>query len=170
MRLAGYAAIVSGLIGVAMVATLVGMFGLFAAGQRSTGLTVGNINDWLAIVVYGLALPVVPAMHVVVRETGPVRSLVLATVGAVGIVVTLVLQWLLASGRMAFEQQIGLVSMSLLAVGAWMVGTGYLARRVGFLPDGVRDGVLGALYLGYPVWALSIGRRLLRRGSSADAP
>lgn len=170
MRLAGYAAIVSGLIGIAMVATLVGMYGLFAAGQRSTGLTVGNINDWLAIAVYGLVLPVVPAMHVVVRETGQVRSLLLATVGAAGIVITLVLQWLLASGRMAFEQQIGYVSISLLAVGAWMVGTGYLAKRVGFLPTGVRDGLLGAVYLGYPVWALAIGRRLLRDGRPRSAP
>lgn len=162
MRLAGYAAMVSGLIGIAMVATLVGMYGLFAAGDRATGLKVGNVNDWLAILVYGLALPVVPAMHVVVRETGQLRSLVLATVGAVGIVITLVLQWLLASGRMAFDQQIGYVSMSLLAVGAWMVGTGYLAKRVGFLPSGVRDGLLGAFYVGYPAWALSVGRRLLR--------
>lgn len=170
MRLAGYAAIVSGLIGIAMVATLVGMYGLFAAGQRSTGLTVGNVNDWLAILVYGLALPVVPAMHVVVRETGQVRSLVLATIGAAGIVITLVLQWLLASGRMAFEQQIGYVSLSLMAVGAWMVGTGHLAKRVGFLPNGIRDGLLGAVYLGYPVWALSVGRRLLRSAGSGDAP
>jgi hypothetical protein len=161
-RVAGYAAIASGIVAVPMVATLIGMYALFAAGQRQTGLVVGNINDWLAIAVYGLALPVVPALHVVVRETGRTRSLVLATVGAAGIVITLVLQWLLASGRMTFEQQIGFVSMSLMAVGAWMVGTGYLARKVGFQPTGVRDGLLGALYFGVPLWGLSIGRRLLR--------
>ena len=103
-------------------------------------------------------------MHVIVRETGHVRSLVLATVGAAGLVITIVLQWLLASGRMTFNEQIGYVSMSLFAVGVWLVGTGYLAKKVGVLPNGLRDGVLGAVYVGYPIWALNLGRRLLREG------
>ena len=42
-----------------------------------------------------------------------------------------------------------------------MVGTGVLARRSGMLPNGLRDGLLGALYVGYPVWAVALGRRLL---------
>lgn len=165
---AGWAAVASGVLGVAMVATLIAMFVGFALGPnaRSTALRLGLVNDVLTTVVYGLALPVVPVMHVVVRETGNVRSLVLATLGAVGIVVTLVLQWLLVSGAMTFEQQIGSVSVALLAVAAWMVGTGYLAWNVGFLPHGVRDGLLGGLYIGYPIWAFTIGRRLLHGRSS----
>lgn len=163
VRVAGYAAILSGLAAIPMVATLAAMYGLFAVGQSATAMTVGNVNDWLAIVVYGLALPVVPAMHVIVRETGLARSLILATVGAAGLVITIVLQWLLASGRMTFNEQIGYVSMSLLAVGVWLVGTGYLAKKAGFLPNGLRDGVLGAVYVGYPVWALNLGKRLIRR-------
>jgi hypothetical protein len=164
MRYAGAAAVASGLIGVPMVATLVAMYIGFALGPdvRSTALRLGAINDALAIVVYGLALPVVPAMHVLLRETGSARSLLLAAVGAVGIVVTLILQWLLVTGRMTFEAQILPVSIALLSVGAWMVGTGVLARRTGLLPRGLRDGLLGAVYVGYPFWALGIGRRLLR--------
>lgn len=160
MRVAGLAAVASGVIGVLMVGTLAAMFGGFAMGARSTALSIGAVNDALAIVVYGLVLPVIPALHVVVRETGNTRSLVLAAVGAAGIVVTLVLQWLLVSGTLTFEQQIGPVSIALLAVGVWMVGTGYLAAKTGFLPNGLRNGLLGALYLGYPVWAISLGRRL----------
>ena len=76
--------------------------------------------------------------------------------------ITIVLQWLLASGRMTFAEQIGYVSMSLFAVGVWLVGTGYLAQQAGALPSGLRDGILGAVYVGYPVWALNLGRRLLR--------
>jgi hypothetical protein len=106
---------------------------------------------------------VVPAMHVLVRETGERRSLLLAAVGAVAIVIVMVLQWLLVTGTMTFEQQIVPVSIALLTVGAWMVGTGILARRLGILPHGVRDGLIGALYVGYPVWAISLGRRLLGR-------
>ena len=76
MRVAGFAAILSGIVAIPMVATLVAMYGLFAVGQSSTALMVGNVNDWLAVLVYGLALPVVPAMHAIVRETGqtPISS------------------------------------------------------------------------------------------------
>lgn len=164
LRLAGGAALASGLIGVPMVATLLAMYVCFALGPdaRPTALRLGAINDALAIVVYGLVLPVVPAMHVLLRDTGSARSLLLAAIGAVGIVVTMILQWLLVSGVMAFEQQIVPVSIALLAVAIWMVGTGVLARRTGLLPRGLRDGLLGAVYVGYPLWALRIGRRLLR--------
>jgi len=47
-------------------------------------------------------------------------------------------------------------------VAGWMVGTGVLARRTGLLPHGLRDGLLGASYLGYPIWAINVGRRMLR--------
>lgn len=163
-RIAGYAAVASGVLGVAMVGTLIAMYALFALGPsvRETALRVGAINDALAIVVYGLLLPVVPAMHVLVRETGNTRSVLFALIGLVGIVVTMVLQWLLVTGALPFDQQIGPVSVALLTVGAWMAGTGFLARSLGLLPHGLRDGLLGAVYVGMPVWAVSVGRRLLR--------
>lgn len=162
-RLAGYAALASGLLGIPMVLTLVAMYAGFAMGPnaRPLALQLGAINDALAIAVYGLALPVVPAMHVLVRETGNARSLLLAAIGAVGIVVTMILQWMLVTGALTFEQQIVPVSIALLAVGVWIVGTGLLARRIGFLPNGVRDGLLGASYFAYPVWALKVGPRLV---------
>lgn len=168
LRIAGYAAIASGVVGVAMVATLIAMYGLFALGPdvRSTALKVGWINDVLAIVVYGMALPVVPAVHSIVRETGETRSVVLAIVGAGALVATILLQWLLVTGRLTFEAQILPVSIALLAAGTWMVGTGLLARSVGFLPQGLRNGLLGAVYVGYPVWAIDLGRRLLARSGS----
>ena len=116
-----------------MVATLVAMYVGSALGPsaRDTALRIGSVNDALAIVAYGFVLPVVPTMYGLVRETGRVRSLLLAVVGAVGIFVTIILQWLLVTGVLTFDEQIGMVSLSLLAVGVWMVGTGYLARRGG---------------------------------------
>ena len=163
---AGYAAIASGILGIAMVGTLVGMYAMFALGPdaRDTALRVGAINDALAIVVYGLLLPVIPALHVLVRDTGSTRSLLFAFVGLAGVVVTMVLQWLLVTGGMSFEEQIGPVSVALLAVGAWMVGTGYLALTIGAFPRGLRDGLLGAVYVGMPIWAVNVGKRLLRLG------
>lgn len=167
---AGWLAIASGVLGVAMVATLVTMYAGFAMGPeaRSTALQIGRINDALAILVYGLALPVVPAMHVLVRETGERRSLLLAAVGATGIVIVMYLQWLLVTGALSFEQQIVPVSLALLAVGAWIVGTGVLARRSGLLPHGLRDALFGAFYMGYPIWAINLGRRLIRRSASRE--
>lgn len=169
LRIAGYAAVLSGVVGIAMVGTLVAMYALFALGSdaRQTALKVGLINDVLAIVVYGMALPVVPAIHALVRETGAARSVLLAMVGAGALVATIVLQWLLVSGALTFEQQILPVSLALLAAGVWIVGTGALARSTGFLPHGVRNGLLGAFYLGYPVWAIDLGRRLLARSREA---
>jgi len=162
---AGYSAMASGALAIPMVATLAAMFIGFALGPgaRDAALRFGTINDSLSVVVYGLMLPVIPAMHVVIRETGTVRSLVLAVVGTAGIVITMVLTWLLIVGVLSIEQQIGPVTLSLLTAGVWMVGTGYLARKVGYLPNGLRDGVLGALYLGIPVWGIGLGRRMLGR-------
>ena len=171
LRVAGFAAIASGVIGVAMVATLLAMYTLFALGPdaRATALRVGWINDVLAIVVYGMALPVVPAVHSIVRETGGTWSVALALVGAGALVATIVLQWLLVTGALTFEAQIVPVSFALLALGGWMVATGLLARSNGFMPHGLRNGVLGALYVGYPIWAITLGRRLLERGREPAA-
>lgn len=165
LKVAGYLAVLSGIVGVAMVGTLIAMYALFAIGPgaRATALKVGWINDVLAIVVYGMALPVVPAVHSIVRETGPTRSVLLAIVGAGALVASIVLQWLLVTGALTFEQQILPVSVALLTLGAWMVTTGVLARSMGFLPHGLRNGVLGAFYVGYPLWAIDLGRRLLAR-------
>jgi hypothetical protein len=162
---AGYAAIASGVLAIPMILAIVVMFAGFALGPdaRATALRFGTINDTLTIVVYGLLLPVIPAMHVLVKETGSSRSLALALVGAAGIVFTMVLTWLLISGAMSIEQQIGPVSLALVAAGVWIVGASYLAAKVGFLPNGLRNGVLGALYVGLPVWGVDLGRRLLAR-------
>ena len=166
-RLAGFAAVASGLLGIPMVATLVAMYVGFAMGPeaRPTALRIGLVNDALAIVVHGLLMPVVPVMHVLVRESGAARSLLFAVVGAAGIVVTMVLQWLLVTGALTFDQQILPVSVALLSVGAWMVGTGLLARAAGVVPHGLRNGLLGASEVGVPSWAGGGGRRLLSAGS-----
>ena len=162
---AGYAAIASGILAIPMIAALAAMFAGFALGpgSRAAAERFGTINDSLTIVVYGLLLPVIPAMHELVRETGETRSLILAAISAAGILITMVLTWLLISGVLSFEQQIRPMSLSLVATAVWFVGTGYLAKQAGALPKGLRNGVLGALYLGIPVWGIDLGRRLLGR-------
>lgn len=160
-RLAGVALLVSGLVAIPMVALLVAMYAAFGVGAASTALTLGAWNDALAIPVYALALAAVPSLYTLVRSTGAVRSLVLALIGTAGLVATTALQWKLVTHELTFENEIGPVSIALLCVGIWIFGTGYLGRSLGILPNGVRNGALGAIYLGYPVWALAVGRRLL---------
>ena len=56
---AGALAVAGGVVGIAMVATLVAMYVGFALGPsvRQTALRIGTVNDALAIVAYGLVLP-----------------------------------------------------------------------------------------------------------------
>ena len=62
-------------------------------------------------------------------------------------------------------------SLALLVLAAWFVIVGYLGRSSGVLPGGVRMGLLAATYVGYPIWALWLGRRLLRlAGEPASGP
>jgi hypothetical protein len=41
--------------------------------------------------------------------------------------------------------------------------TGYLGSSSGTLPHGLRMGLLAVTYVGYPIWAFWLGRRLLQQ-------
>ena len=64
-----------------------------------------------------------------------------------------VLQLLLLTDVLTFEEQIGPVSVAYLALGVWLVTTGYLGSRRGTIPKGARWGLLAAAYVGFPFWA-----------------
>jgi hypothetical protein len=148
----------SGIIGGIGLAFLIGMFTAFAAGARSLGMTLGWVNDVTGVVTLPLALPGILALHSRVRPDAGAGAdaLLLVGIGAGGTIV--VLQVLLVTGAVTFEQQIGPVSLAFLVLGAWFVLYGRLASRRGVLPDGTRLGVLAAMYAGYPVWAFRIAR------------
>jgi hypothetical protein len=159
-RLAGASLRASGIIGGIGVVFLVGMFAAFAAGARSTGMTLGWVNDVAGVVTLPIALPGVLALHARVRpQTGAAAdALLLVGIGAGGTIV--VLQVLLVGGVVTFEQQVGPVSMAFLVLGAWFVLYGRLAGRAGVLPGGGRLGLLAATYVGYPAWAFRVARAL----------
>ena len=56
---------------------LIAMFIAFGAGARSTGMTLGFVNDTLGWVSCLLALPAVVAIHALVRRVAPALSLAL---------------------------------------------------------------------------------------------
>lgn len=159
-RLAAGAMRASGIVGGVGLVFLVGMFAAFAAGARSLGMTLGFVNDLTGVVTLPMALPGVLALHSRVRPYAgrPADALLVVGIAAGGTIV--VLQVLLVTETLTFEEQIGPVSVAFLVLGAWFVLSGRLAARAGVLPNGTRLGFLAASYAGYPVWAFRIARAL----------
>lgn len=159
-RLAAASLRVSGVVGGIGLAFLVGMFAAFAAGARSTGMTLGWINDVTGIVTLPIALPGILALHRRVRpHAGPAAdALLVVGIAAGGSIV--VLQVLLVGGVLTFEEQIGPVSLAFLVLAVWFVLGGRMAASAGVLPGGTRLGLIAATYAGYPVWAFRVARTL----------
>lgn len=166
-RAAGWAAIVSGAAAAIGIVFLVAMFASFAAGATASGQAYGRINDMLVLVSYLLAAPSVVAVHALLRLRAPWLSGVLAIVGLGAIGAIVVLQYLLISEALTFEEQVGPVSIAIFVLGAWFVTTGYLGSSNGVLPRGLRMGLVAATYVGYPIWAVWVGRRLAAGPASA---
>lgn len=169
-RTAGRAAIVSGVAAAVGIVFLVAMFASFAAGATTSGQTYGRINDVLVLVSYLLAAPSVVAVYVLLRPRAPLLSGVLTVVGLGAIGAIVVLQYLLISEALTFEEQVGPVSIAIFVLGAWFVMTGYLGRTGGVLPRGLRMGLVAATYVGYPMWAIWMGRRLATGSTSTARP
>jgi hypothetical protein len=159
-------AFVSGAVATIAVVFLIAMFVSFAVGARSTGLTFGAINDVLGLIAYALALPLPLLLHGLLRRRSPVLSSGALVLGIGALVAIAILQAMLVLGALTFEQQIGPVAIAFIALGGWFVTIGYLGRSAGLLPNGVRIGLLAATYVGYPIWAFWLGRRLQQHASN----
>ena len=156
---------VSGVIGGVGLVFLVGMFAAFAAGQQSLGMTLGFVNDVTGVVTLPLAVPAIVVLHDRLRPSAG-RTGDLLLVLAIGATIAIVvLQVLLVTRVLTFEQQIGPVSIAFLALAAWFIASGRLAARAGILPHGTRLGVVAAAYVGYPLWAFRLAGAL--RGAAA---
>jgi hypothetical protein len=160
-RIIGWLAYTSGVVAAIGVVFIVGMFILFSAGMTAAGERLGFINDVAVLIQYLLALPIPFALNQLLQARSPVLSRVAMMIGAAGMIAIIVLQGLLVTGVLTFDQQIGAVSVAFLAVAVWLVVTGYLGRFTGQLPHSLLMSVLGASYVGYPLWAFWLGRRLL---------
>jgi hypothetical protein len=168
-RAAGLASLVSAGVAAAAVILLAGMFAAFGLGATVTGEALGGLNDRLTLVAYLLAAPGVIATWRILGGRRPALVALGAVVALASIVAVVVLQWLLVTGRMTFEEQVGPVSIALMTLGAWFVLSGYLGGRDGRLPYGVGLGIAAMLYVGYPLLAWRLGRALLASPMRAGA-
>ena len=163
VRVACRALQVAAVVSAAGIVFLVGMFAAFAVGSSSVAMALGTVNDALVVVQYVLLLPAVLAFRRMAAEAGSARgALVLAALGVLGIAGVAILQGLLVAGRLTFEEEIGPAGIAYLPLVAWFVGTGWQVARAGIDRRGIAFGVVGASYLGFPVWAWRLAGRLER--------
>ena len=162
LRLGGWAAYANGVVSAIGLVFLIAMYASFAVGATSSGLVFGWINDFSAVVAAVLMLPLVVAVHVLLRPHAPLLSGLAMVIGIGANVAIMVLQSLLIVEALTFEEEIGPVLVAFLVLVVWLVMTGYLGSRSGALPRGLRMGLLAVTYVGYPIWAFWLGRHLLR--------
>jgi hypothetical protein len=163
VRVACRALQVAAIVSTAGIVFLVGMFASFAVGSSSVAMVLGTINDALVAVQYVLLLPVVVALGSGALGGGsPQSRRVIAALGVVGIAGVAVLQGLLAAGVLTFEQEIGPAGIAYIPLAAWFVASGRQAARSGLDERGTAFGIVGASYLGFPVWAWRMAGRLGR--------
>jgi hypothetical protein len=143
------------------VIALAAMYAGFAMGERQTALTLGRTNDILGIVGALLLAPAVVEIGALVGPGNRPIRVALAVVGLGAIASIVVLQYLLVTERLAFEEQIGPVMVAFVGLAAWFIASGWFAAHAGLMRHGTRLGVVACTYVGQPWWALRWGLRLL---------
>ena len=162
IRAAGGFAIVSGIISAIGVVFLIAMFILFTTPLKELGLTFGLLNDICIGIQYLLTIPIVVALHRILLPYNPMWIRIATVVGIASILAVIALQLALIFKVLTFEQQWLWITLAMIVgVGAWLVITGLVARSTGRLPNSVVMSAIAVPYLGYPVWAFWLGRRLL---------
>ncbi len=164
LRLGGRAAYANGVVSAVGLVFLFAMYASFAVGATSGGLVFGWINDVSGVVAALLMLPLVVAVHVLLRPHARILSGLAMMIGIGANLAIIVLQSLLVVGALTFQEEVGPVLIAFLVLVVWLVMIGYLGSSSGVLPHGVRMGLLAATYVGYPIWAFWLGRHLLRLG------
>jgi hypothetical protein len=129
----------------------------------------GPLADLSSLFYVAFTIPVVLALHVILRSQGPALSLAAATIGILSLLVLGIFQALLITGTLTYEQfPLGLIWAGLIA------GVGLLLLGVGFWAGGQQSpvSVIGALtsYISYPIWVIWLGRWLLRSSAGGAPP
>jgi hypothetical protein len=160
-RVAGWSAYGAAVVSALGILCLIVLYiGLFTGNAFLLGF--GVYNDIAIIVQYLLALPIVAALHRMLRADAPRASAAAALLAVLGIIGVTVFQWLFLTGAISLGQSFLTTGPSvLLMIGSWIVITGVLGRRTGTLHNGMAVIILAAQYFAYPVWAFRVGRQLL---------
>ena len=162
IRAAGGFAIASGIISAIGVVLLIAMFIFFATSFKELGLVFGLLNDICGALQYLLTVPIAVALYRILLPYNPGWIRIATLGGIAAMLVVVVLQLALIFKVLTFQQQGVWVSLAIfVGVGSWLVITGLVARSTGRLPNSVVMSAVAVPYLGYPIWAFWLGRRLL---------
>jgi hypothetical protein len=138
------------------------MYALFAQSNRELGLIFGRLNDICIAIQYLLTIPIALALHRILRPYNPALIRLATILGIAMMLVVIGLQLAFVFGVLTLVQQVVWVSLAMIVgVGSWLIITGLVARSTGRLPNSVVMSALAVPYLGYPIWAFWLGRRLL---------
>jgi len=148
-----WCAFTSGLVSIFGIVFLVAFFTTFIG-------SLGTMNDIFVIVQYVLMLPLAVYLHLTLGHRRPTFARNALVIGLASMISVAVLQFLLVSGIMPFEVQIGLVSAAFLVALVWFIMIRKLGESTDVVPRSLVLTVLAGLYFGYPFWAFSVGRRL----------
>jgi len=105
-------------------------------------------------------LPITLALFQILRPYRPNLSLAALLIGIPGMLAVIILQLLLVTDILPFASQIVPVVVAFLVVLVWFIINGLPGRSSEKMPGGMLLHVLAGLYIGYPIWAFSGGRRL----------
>jgi hypothetical protein len=153
-RLAGWCAYASGVACIFGIVFLVLFFG-------GAGGMFGTLNDIAVIVQYVLALPIVFAIQRLQRPQGTKLNRIATLIGLTGMLIVILLQTLLVTDVLPFSQQVGPVIGGFMVILAWFVLSAHIGRDNEDVPSNMTLAVFSGLYIAYPFWAFSLGRRLL---------
>jgi len=170
MRTAGRSLLAGAIVAVVGLVFLGLMYASFATGVQAGGERFGTINDILVVIQYVLMIPAVVAVYVLGRDRWRMRSLAIAASGVVLVALIVLLQGLLIGGAMTFDEQIGPLSVMLALLAAWFVAIGWQVTALGVASRGILLGLLAATYLGFPIWAIWLGRALRDSALTEHAP
>lgn len=141
--------------GIASIFGIAFLFAFFVLGAPT-----GRLNDIAVIVQYLLMLPITLALFQILRPYHPNLSLAALLIGIPGMLAVIILQLLLVTDILPFASQIVPVVVAFLVVLVWFIINGLPGRSSEKMPGGMLLHVLAGLYIGYPIWAFSVGRRL----------
>jgi len=156
---AGWAAILSAVCMVSSI--LLSLIGFNPTESAPSTRPHSMYLDAFDILTAAFLLPVVLALYRVHKRTFPILSLLSIILIAPVTLVGIILHALLIFEVLFFSDVAYFFFYGLLVLSLWLLLIAYLSHRSHEPKHGLIMSILGATIIGYPVWAIWIGRLLL---------
>ena len=157
IRMGSWFAYATGVIATFGVVCFVARFGPW----KGT-IPFGVLNDVSSLLQYLLTISIAWSLFQLIRTRHQALAGATTIIGIAGMLSVVTLQALLLARVLTFEQQGLPVSIAILVVGVWLIGTGYLLRSASAFRHSLAISLLAVPYFAYPIWAFWLGRRLRR--------